>query len=142
MPINMVSPGNSTPTSRRDSIMRILKGVVVSMVISIIILAITALIMLFSPLSDRYLRTIAIIVSIIGLIFGGSSAAKSYTGKGWMIGGLVGIVYILALYILGMITITGFVMNTALFIMLGVGFVSGAVGGIIGTNRRSGKRRR
>lgn len=136
-------PSDSVQTSNRSCVISIIKGLAAAMMLCIVIFAVAALVMLFSPLPDRYTRVITIVTSILSIVIGAVITARSYGSKGWLWGGIMGLSFIMLLYIIGMLTVTGFVFDTYVVTMLISGFIAGGIGGIIGTNmRRPGRRRR
>ncbi len=128
--------------SNKNNLLCVIKGIGVAMAVCLVIFSIIALVMLLSPLPESYTKTITVLVSLISIITGAAITAKACGSKGWLWGGIMGAGYILILYIIGMLTVTGFVMDSYILTMLFVGFLAGSVGGIIGNNMKGGRRRR
>ncbi|MGI6567294.1 MAG: TIGR04086 family membrane protein [Firmicutes bacterium] len=74
------------------------------------------------------------VFSHISMAAGGFLAARATQRNGWLVGGMVGILFILAMNWLaaGSVNLAGIDQADAL--RLGAGFIMGAVGGIIGVN--------
>ena len=74
------------------------------------------------------------VFSYLSMAAGGFLAAKTTQRNGWFVGGLVGILFILAVNwaTTGSLHLSGVNQGDAL--RLGVGFIVGAVGGVLGVN--------
>ena len=66
----------------------------------------------------------------MGALYGAGSIKKN----GIINGGIIGITYILLLYLLSSITGTGFALNMYSIILMCVSAGAGAIGGIVGVN--------
>ena len=112
----------------------ILKGLIVSLIIlilSVIILGI--LYSIFNVFHDELLSRILLVVNYLAIFGGGIFTARNAHNKGWLNGGLVGLLYMLLILFFGAQVIA---IDFGLDILLRVisGFLAGAVGGIIGVN--------
>lgn len=134
-------PAGSANGSHTSNALALVKGVITAALLSVILFAIMAGIMLASQLPESFTSTITIVVSILSVIIGGFVASKGCEARGWLWGGLVGVCYMLILYLVG-ILITGFSFGTHTIVMLLVDFVAGAIGGIVANNMRPARRRR
>lgn len=85
-------------------------------------------------INDSLLYPIIIGIATFSILIGGFCIAKNKKEKGIIFGSLVGIVYILCLYILSSIILLDFslTINSLIFIVFGI--LGGAVGGILGVN--------
>jgi|GEM_PF-1251972 len=133
---------NTTAQSEPRSFAHLIRGLVTALILSVILVAAAAALLLAMPFNESHLRPAAIAVSVISIFIGGRAAAKPGLGKAWLNGGIVGVAYFLLLFVLGIIFLADISLSPALFIMLAVGFVCGALGGVMGGNAKRGKRRR
>ncbi|MDE5830934.1 MAG: TIGR04086 family membrane protein [Clostridia bacterium] len=59
---------------------------------------------------------------------------SSIKKNGILNGGLIGLIYILLLYLLSSLTTSGFLLNIYSAIMIITGVIAGMVGGVVGVN--------
>ena len=110
------------------------KSLVLSNAISLVLIGVLSLIMSNTNINDSLLYPIIIGIATFSILIGGFCIARNKKEKGIISGSLVGIVYILCLYILSSIILLDFslTINSLIFIVLGI--LGGAVGGILGVN--------
>lgn len=117
-------------------IQRIFKSTFFSYLFTIFSFAIFALILTFSNLSDSFIPTAVVIISIVAILLGSSLSTLRSRSHGWLMGLLVGLSYFLVLYIISSLLITGFSINlNTIYLALGM-CLTGVVGGIIGINQK------
>ena len=126
---------NKTQTEEKNNnnLIQIVKGSVISIVLSLIILLIVSAIMTVSNISETNIPTIIIIVSAISILIGSIISTRKINKKGIINGGIVGAIYYVVLYITSSVIVSGFNLNTKSLIML----VASILAGIIGRNNRS-----
>lgn len=81
----------------------ILKGVVGALIITILITSILSLIMTKVTFSEGVFNIIHVVISCVALVIGSIMGAKAHGSKGWLVGLGVGIIFYIALYIIGVI---------------------------------------
>lgn len=118
----------------KKNIFRILKGSVTSIILTLILLLIFALVLTYTSVSENTIKPVIIVVSGISILVGSSISTLKIRKNGLINGALVGIIYILTIYLLSSITGTGFAINIYSLIMIIVAIIMGMVGGIIGVN--------
>lgn len=117
-------------------VQRIFKSTLFAYLFTIISFAILSLILTFSNLSDSFIPTAVVIISIVSILLGSSIASVHSRSHGWLMGLLVGLSYFITLYIISSVLITGFsIQLTTIYLALGMAF-TGIIGGIIGINRK------
>ena len=125
--------------TKRISIKKIISGTVAGLVITAILLFAFSVVLLLATLPDGSEELFSIVATIVGVMAGGAISSFKTECSGWLSGGLTGILYIIILCL-----ISGFVFGSPgivkLAITLIIGFLTGAVGGIIGINLRVGRR--
>lgn len=115
---------------------KIFKSTLFAYLFTIISFAILSVILTFSNLSDSFIPTAVVIVSIVAILLGSSIASLNSRSHGWLIGLLVGLTYFLVLYFISSLLISGFSINiNSIYLALGMAF-TGIIGGIIGINRK------
>lgn len=117
-----------------NNIMKVIKGSVISFLISVILLFIFASLLVYTSLQETTIKPVVIIISIVSILIGSSLSSIKIKKNGIINGALVGLIYILTLYILSSIALIGFNLNLYSIIMIIGAIISGMVGGIIGVN--------
>jgi len=117
-----------------------IKGLVVSCILTFILLAISALIITYSPVSEDISGAFSFICVIVSALIGGSVAAKSAVSRGFLKGAATGVCYVLLLYIIASLVSDKFIVNSHTALLFFIGAVAGAIGGIAGIN--SGRKRK
>lgn len=117
-----------------NNIMKVIKGSVISFLISVILLFIFASLLVYTSLQETTMKPVVIIISIVSILIGSSLSSIKIKKNGIINGALVGLIYILTLYILSSIALIGFNLNLYSIIMIIGAIISGMVGGIIGVN--------
>ena len=113
---------------------KFLKGLSFSLIFTLILFFLFAIILRFSNISDSIIPGIVLIVSIISILCGASICTKDAKSQGWLWGGSIGGVYALLLYIISSFALTGFSLtSTTIYLILGY-ILIGSIGGIIGIN--------
>ncbi|MBR2499593.1 MAG: TIGR04086 family membrane protein [Clostridia bacterium] len=112
----------------------LLKGLLVSSVLTLILLSISALIITYTPISEDTTMAFSIICVIISALIGGMTASKNARKRGFLRGGAVGGLYIFVLYIIASLVSEKFSLSAHTALLFLIGIVSGAFGGIVGIN--------
>ncbi len=118
-----------------NNIKKILKGSLISAIITLIALVIFASLLTFTSISESTIPTVTIIITVISILIGSSICMQAVKKNGIINGMLVGLIHIAFIYILSSIVEGNFALNLKSIIMIVGAIVSGAVGGIIGVNR-------
>ena len=125
-----------TQVKNESNIIKILKGVGISFLVTLIILIIFSLILTYTNVSESTIPAVIIVITAIS-IFIGSEIISSKIGKnGVLNGGIIGGMYIFLIYIISSILNTNFTLNMESIIMIIIGIVFGIIGGIVGVNRK------
>ena len=112
----------------------LLKGVVLAFIISLLCFFILSIILSFTNASEKIIQPTSYIVVIISIVMAGGYVAQRVEKKGWIHGGLTGLLYILILTIIGHFTGSGLIFNKYLISRILLGIVPGSIGGILGIN--------
>ena len=113
---------------------RIIKGSVTAIIVSLILLLIYATLLSYTNISETTMTPVVITISGVSVFIGSTISSLKIKKQGMLNGALVGLIYILFIYILSSIIITGFEINTKSLIMILVSTVAGMIGGVIGVN--------
>lgn len=112
----------------------IIKGYICSIITSAIFLFIYAVVLMNTNIQENTIKVVVVIITGISILIGSSLSSLKIKKNGLFNGIVVGIVYIMSLYILSSIAISGFAINLSTVIMIIVGIVFGGIGGIVGVN--------
>ena len=116
------------------NIIRVIKGSIFAIVISLILLLIYASLLASTNLSENTMTVVVMTISGISILIGSSISSFKIKKQGMLNGALVGLIYMLFIYILSSIFLIGFVLNVKSMIMMIIGILAGMIGGIIGVN--------
>ena len=115
-----------------------LKNYSISMLIAIIVtsigLCVSACIFAYTNINDNHLQTFVFGIILLSVLISSTILSRNIKQKGMIHGGIFGILYCLLLYFSSAIAYTGLFMSNTLIIYLGISFVSGIIGGVIGVN--------
>ena len=127
---------SETLSESGNNIKKILIGSGVSIVITIIGLIIFASLLTYTSIAETTIPTVTIIITIISILIGSSICMSTVRKNGIINGVLIGLIYIGVIYILSSIIEGSFSLNTYSIIMIIGSVFAGALGGIIGVNRK------
>lgn len=119
-----------------SNIKKIIKGSLVSIIITIIGLIIFSILLSYTSISESSIPTVTILITVISILIGSSLSMSSIKKNGIVNGVSIGLIYILFIYLLSSIIEGNFTLNTHSIIMILGSVLSGALGGIIGVNRK------
>ena len=113
----------------------ILKGVGISIIFTILSLTIFSLLLVNTNMSESLIQPVVIVVTGISILIGSFMANRKMSKNGIINGCIIGFLYIFTIYIISSIANNmNFSLNMGSIIMILVGIVCGAIGGIIGVN--------
>jgi len=119
-----------------NNIKKILIGSGISIIITIIGLIIFASLLTYTSIAESTIPTVTIIITIISILIGSSMCMSTVKKNGIINGVLIGLIYIGFIYILSSVIEGNFALDLKSIIMIIGAIIAGAVGGIIGVNRR------
>lgn len=119
-----------------DNIKKIIKGSVFSIVITLIGLLVYSIILSYTSISEITMPATIIIITAISILIGSTISTANIKKNGIVNGVLVGLIYIAIIYLISSIVTGNFLLNTNSIIMVIASVLTGAMGGIIGVNRK------
>lgn len=118
------------------NIINIGKGVLISLLFTIIFLIIFSTLLTYTNISEKLITPVIIVITAIS-IFIGSTIGNLKMNKNVLInGGAIGGIYLISIYVISSIISQNFTLNTQSIIMIIIGIICGMFGGIIGVNSR------
>lgn len=119
-----------------NQIINIVKGVGISLISSLLLLIIFAVVLTFTNISETVVGPVIIILTAISILFGSSISNMKIKKNGLLNGGLIGGMYMLTIYLISSILNWDFTLNLEALIFIVVGIAFGLLGGIIGVNKK------
>lgn len=118
----------------KKNAIRIIKGSIFAIITSAILLLIFAVLLCYTNLSENTIFPVILVITGISILIGSMISAKRIRKNGILNGGMVGVIYIITLYLISSLFLAGFNLTFNSFIMLIIGIITGMIGGIIGVN--------
>lgn len=112
----------------------ILKSLGLAFLLTIILLLILTTLLTFTSLKEDNITLINTIIMILSIVVGSISLAFKVDEKGWLNGGLIGILYFVILVLINFLFIKPFIFDIYTIGKLFICLISGAIGGMIGVN--------
>lgn len=120
--------------TENKSLIQILKGVGISLLMTLILLIIFATILTYTNVPESTISTVIIIITAISILIGSMISNRCIRKNGLLNGGLVGAIYLIIIYLISSILNGHFSLNLQSIIMIILSFITGILGGIIGVN--------
>lgn len=105
--------------------------------ITVPVLLILAAVLAFTDFPEKYTTFAVLIATLTGLLASGYKAGILNQKNGVLKGTLCGLLYMIILYLVSSIIYKDFILNSRAVIMILTGILAGAVGSIIGINRKA-----
>lgn len=113
---------------------KIIKELILSILITLILIFILSLVVSQTSVSEKVIMPATIGIVTFSLLIGGFRSSKAKKEKGIIYGGLLGIIYMIILYLISSFSNFDFSLNLNSIIMIILGILGGAIGGILGVN--------
>ncbi len=122
--------------SGNENLKGIAKGVLISFCTTIIACLIFAVILTYTNISENTITPVIIMITAISIFIGSTIGNAKIQKNGLVNGACVGLIYILAIYLVSSILNGHFTLNIASIIMIVLSIVFGILGGIIAVNKK------
>ena len=132
--VNSIKKVDDVTKDKNKVAIKIIKGSIISIVITAILLCIYAAVLSFTTVSETTMQPVIIVITGVSILIGSSISSINIKKQGMINGGIVGLIYMLILYIVSSLVSMRFELNVHSIIMLITGIVAGMLGGIIGVN--------
>lgn len=119
-----------------NNVKRVIKGSAFSIVITIIGILIYSIVLCNTSVAENSMPTVIIIITAISILIGSTISTTNINKNGILNGMFVGFTYIIIIYLLSSIITGDFSLNANSVIMIIASIIAGAVGGIIGVNKK------
>lgn len=116
------------------SLLSLLKGLLASYIITIPAFMLFALILTNLDFPQKLMTPVVVIITVISVLTAGSVSTRGVRSRGWLNGSIVGLVYMLVLYLFSSILCKNFTIDRYVITMTIIGVLAGAIGGIMSIN--------
>ena len=107
---------------------------IISILLTILLIFILSVLISNTSMPEKIISPATIGITSLSLMIGGFRISKTKKEKGILNGCILGIIYMLTLYIMSAFLTLEFTLTINSIIMISVGILGGAIGGIIGVN--------
>lgn len=115
---------------------QIVKGVIISLISTIVLLFIFSAILTYTNLSETFISPVIIILTGVSIFIGSSISNIKIKKNGLINGALVGGIYLLFIYLTSSSINMKFTINFETIVLILAGMFCGIIGGIIGVNKK------
>ena len=122
--------------SENKNLISIIKGVTISLIATFILLIIFAAILTYTNIQENTIAPVVIIITAVSLLIGSTIGNRKIQKNGLLNGAMVGLIYILFLYLISSILNGNFSLNIASIIMIIVSIFFGILGGDVAVNKK------
>ena len=122
--------------SENKNLISILKGVLISLGTTFVLLVIFAAILTYTNIQESTITPVVIIITAVSLLIGSTIGNRKIQKNGLINGAVVGLIYILILYFISSILNGNFALNISSIIMIIVSIFFGILGGVVAVNKK------
>ncbi len=115
----------------------ILKGIVFSLIATIVLVVLLAVVSYFTDIPDNIISALLFVVSVVSVLIGGLLVAKSSSQRGLLHGALLGIGYFIIILSASFIMKKQFDVSMHMITMFLADIAGGMLGGILGINSKN-----
>ncbi len=127
---------NEKSNIKDNNLLKIIKGSIISIIITIIGLLIFSIILANTNINENTMIPVITILSAISILIGSLISVSKIQKKGILNGAIVGLIYIISIYIMSSCINGSFSLTLNSCILIIVSIVAGMIGGIIGVNMK------
>lgn len=124
----------NTEEKSNGVVLKIIKGSVFSVIISLALLLLLAVVFTYTNIPEKNIPIAIIIISAVSIFTGSIVSTKKIKNHGLVNGSFVGSIYILVMYFISSCIIGDYSLNLKSIIMFITSVIAGMLGGIVGVN--------
>lgn len=113
---------------------KIIKEIIFSILLTLVLIFILSVLVSKTSISENLIKPITIGIVSFSILVSGFRISKAKKEKGIINGGIIGLIYMLILYILSSTANLDFSLSASSLAMIIFGILGGAIGGILGVN--------
>lgn len=139
--MNLLKKINNEERSNKNSnFINVARGSIIAITITLVCLVIFSVILANTEVAESTINPVIILVTAVSIFVGSIMSVSRISKKGIINGGIVGMIYFLAIYILSGIVNSNFSINISGIILIICGILAGMLGGIVGVNIKKWKK--
>lgn len=123
-----------TKEGNTNSVLIVGKSILLAYGISVICIIIYGILLAITSISESSMSTVITVITMVSIAFSSIGAAVKTDSKGWLMGAIVGLVYMIILFLLSLFFNTGVILDKFILFRILMGSITGALAGIIGIN--------
>lgn len=133
--MNLLKKINNEERSNKNSnFINVARGSIMAITITLVCLVIFSVILANTEVAESTINPVIILVTAVSIFVGSIMSVSRISKRGIINGGIVGMIYFLAIYILSGIVNSNFSINISGIILIICGILAGMLGGIVGVN--------
>lgn len=117
-----------------SDLIRIGEGVVRSFFITLALLLIYAVITSFVDTNAKFDSIYKVVITALGVMYGAIYSARKINRRGWLIGLIVGLLYMIVIYLVSVISGRGLALSNFSILRIILALVVGTLSGMLGIN--------
>ncbi|EMS71758.1 TIGR04086 family membrane protein [Ruminiclostridium cellobioparum] len=129
-------PGLKKQLDEHVNLPRVLKGLILSFLITLPCFLGFALFLTYTDFPEKYTFIAVLITTVISVLTASAYSTRNVRSKGWMNGCIVGVLYVAILYLASSIVFMNFAIDVQVLLTVVIGAIVGCLGGIFGINLR------
>ena len=114
----------------------IVKGIGIALVTTLICLLIFSAFLTYTSLNEQCIEPVILLITGLSILLGSFLGNLKIRKNGMLNGGLIGVIYLLILYLISSFLNWQFDLNIQSVIMIVVGAICGVLGGVLGVNKK------
>jgi len=130
------TPGLKKSLDEHVNLMRVVKGLILSFLITLPCFLVFALFLTYTDFPEKYTLVAVLITTVISVLVASAYSTKNVKSKGWMNGCFVGLLYVAILYLTSSTVFMNFALDVQVLLTFIIGAIVGSLGGIFGINLR------
>ena len=139
--MNLLKKINNEERSNKNSnFINVARGSIIAITITLVCLVIFSVILANTEVAESTINPVIILVTVVSIFVGSIMSVSRISKRGIINGGIVGMIYFLAIYILSGIVNSNFSINISGIILIICGILAGMLGGIVGVNIKKWKK--
>ena len=112
----------------------IIKGVGIAFALTLILVFIYSAILTYTNIPESTIFPVILLITALSILVGSSISTIKIKKNGIVNGGIIGLIYILLLYLISSIVNTNFAITLSSLAIIGAAIFGGMLGGIVGVN--------
>ena len=125
---------NEERSNKHSNFINVARGSIIAITITLVCLVIFSVILANTEVAESTINPVIILVTAVSIFVGSIMSVSRISKRGIINGGIVGMIYFLAIYILSGIVNSNFSINISGIILIICGILAGMLGGIVGVN--------